>query len=135
MRNLGGGMKNNIVPLECGENPNINLEAIHVLQTSLGIEPSRDVIERAAFEISDRLFRLELALHDDNLALASRLAVSLIGVSAQIGLLAFSDVARDLSRCIARQDTIAIQAVSARLLRLGDTSLFTAVEFSDLSGL
>ncbi len=127
-------MKNNIVPLNLDEDPLVHQDAIRVLQESLGVESSRDVVERAVFEISDRLCRLELAYYEGKLDEVGKLAGSLVSMSTQIGLLVFASVANGLSVSIRNDNRVAASALAARLLRLGESSLFCAVELSDRSG-
>ncbi len=127
-------MQNNVISLALNEAPLVRCDAIRVLQDSLGVETSRDVVERAVFEISDRLCRLELALFDSNHKEVEKLSSSLVGMSTQIGLVVFADVAAGLALSIRAEDFIASAALATRLLRLGETSLFCAVELADLSG-
>ena len=123
-----------IVPLRHVEAPTVQTEALYSLQASLGADESRDVIERAVFELSDRLWLLEKALHERELDEVKRVSRSLVAISAQIGLTEFSLVATDLSNCIARRDHTAIRAVAARLVRVGERSLYMAVQFSEITG-
>lgn len=127
-------MNTRIVPLRHVEAPAMQTDALLSLQASLGVDESRDVIERAVFELSDRLWLLEQALHETQMPEVDRLSRSLIAISAQIGLSEFSLVASDLSNCIQRGDKIAIGAVAARLVRVGERSLFLAVQFPEITG-
>ncbi|MCP5088531.1 MAG: hypothetical protein GY952_17215 [Rhodobacteraceae bacterium] len=124
----------NVVPLNPNEEPWIHQDAIRVLQDSLGVDCSRDVVERAVFEISDRLCRLELAFHDGRLDEVGKLAGSLVGMSTQIGLLVFANVAASLCHSVQCENHVTAAAQAARLLRLGESSLFCAVEIADRSG-
>ncbi len=127
-------MKSNIVPLRHLEAPAVQTEALYSLQASLGMNECRNVIERAVFELSDRLWLLQKALHDAEMKEVKRIARSLVAISAQIGLTEFSLVASDLADCIARGDIVSIGAVSARLIRVGERSLFLAVQFPEITG-
>lgn len=123
-----------IAPLAHRETPRITYEAMLMLQQNLGLATSRDVIERAVFELSDRLARLELALEEDRLQAVQTLAIGMIAISTQIGLTEFADVAADLVFCIDCENTVAIQAVAARLIRLGERSMSQAVQFAETAG-
>ncbi len=123
-----------IAPLAYRDMPNIQYEAMLILRENLGSEASRDVIERAVFEVSDRLCKLELALYDRDFDTVQTLAVGLIAISCQIGLVEFADVASDLVFCIDCKEMTATHAVAARLLRLGESSIFQAVQFADIAG-
>ena len=123
-----------IAPLAYRDMPNIQYEAMLILRENLGSEASRDVIERAVFEVSDRLCKLELALYDRDFDTVQTLAVGLIAISCQIGLVEFADVASDLVFCIDCKEMTATNAVAAPLLRLGERSIFEAGQFADIAG-
>ena len=127
-------MTNNIITLPVNEAPLVQTDAIATLQASLGVESGRDVVERAVFEISDRLCKLELALHDDDMETVGKIAASLVCMSIQIGLLVFAEIASGLANEIGNQNHIAAAALAWRLLRVGESSLFCAVELADRSG-
>ena len=127
-------MTDNVVLLTLKEAPLVQQDAITILQESLGVESGREVIERAVFEISDRLCRLELALCDSELEVVDKLSASMVAMSSQIGLVVFAQVAQGLSHVIQENDYVAAAALSGRLLRLGESSLFCAVELANLSG-
>lgn len=127
-------MKNLVVPLRHTDVPALQTDALYSLQAALGEDQSKDVIERAVYELSDRLWMLERAMHDNELDEVKRIAKGLIGISAQIGLTEFSLVASDLVDCIQSKDDIAIASVSARLVRVGERSLFMAVQFPEVTG-
>lgn len=55
----GKSIDNTIVPLQHTEAPAVQTEALYSLQASLGPDESRDVIERAVFELSDRLWLIQ----------------------------------------------------------------------------
>lgn len=127
-------MNSIVVPLRYTDAPAVQTEALYSLQASLGPDESRDVIERAVFELSDRLWLLQKALHDGEMDEVQRIARSLVAVSAQMGLTEFSLVASDLASCIKRSDNVSIGAVAARVMRVGESSLFMAVQFPQNTG-
>ena len=53
----------------------------------------------------------------------------------QVGLADFARVARDLDACLAAGDPVATGAVGARLMRLGEDSLFSVILYADQSAL
>lgn len=114
--------------------PRIHYEAMEMLRQNLGPVLGRDVIERTVGEISDRMASLQRALADGDLEQVRTIALRLTGISRQIGLVGFSDVAVDLVRCIDRQDPTATGAVAARLIRLGESSTVQAWQFAELGG-
>lgn len=114
--------------------PRIRFEAMEILLQNLGPKVSRDVIERAVYEISERLCKLQEELLEGEVQHVRTIALRLVAISRQIGLVGFSDVANDLVQCIDARDTVATQAVAARLIRLGESSMFQAVQFADMTG-
>lgn len=123
-----------IILLKHDVDPVVQTDALQSLQASLGTAQSRDVIERAAYELSDRLWLLEKAMHEKEWDEARRISSGLVAVSMQIGLTEFSSVAMDLAACIQQGDATAIHAVASRLIRVGEQSLFMAVEFTEITG-
>ena len=59
----------------------------------------------------------------------------LASLSEQVGLADFARVARDLAACLAAGDATATAAVAARLMRLGEDSLFSVMVYADQSAL
>jgi hypothetical protein len=104
---------------------------IEVLKQSLGAARCREVVEEVVFHLTDRMSRLEAALGTDDAPEAVRLAARLASLSEQVGLADFARVARDLGACIDADDATATAAVLARLLRLGEESLFSVIVLAD----
>lgn len=108
---------------------------IEVLRQSLGDARCREVVEEVVFHLTDRLTRLEAAMGDGNVAEAVRLAARLASLSEQVGLADFARVARDLGACLDAGDANATAAVAARLVRLGEDSLFSVIVLADQTAL
>lgn len=126
-------MSNTITQLKMSEDVKIQPKSIKVLQKNLGLEGWQDVIERAVYEMSERLGRLEQAVLNDEVEKIRRISKSLIGISDQVGLDLFSKIAADVVYCSDKNDIAAVYSVTTRLLRVGEASLFAAVESSHLS--
>lgn len=117
------------------EDAELDRSRIHLLRQSLGDQRCREVVSEVVFHLTDRLGLLQTALDDGDLGEAQSLASRLAGLSEQVGLSDFARVARDLVGCLAVGDEIATAAVSARLGRLGEDSLFSVIVFTDQSAL
>lgn len=126
--NAAGG---NVQYLKINEPSVVEATAIVSLQTALGHESSRDVVERAAFEVSDRLSRMEYALMSGDLTSTSKIASGLVSMSQQIGLSKVAQVANDLVSAIKHDDFVAVAAISNRLLRQGENALYEAINFPE----
>jgi len=100
----------------------VQINTIINLQSSLGVESSRDIVERAALEVSDRLARLDISLREGDLQTTSKIASSLVSISQQIGLEKFAGVAKDLVDAVGNNDYVAIAAISNR---------YDAINFQD----
>lgn len=128
---LGTTAHTNVQLLNVRESSVVEPTAIVSLQSALGLESSRDVVGRAAFEVSDRLSRLEFALLNGDLDRTAKIAAGLVSISQQIGLSKFATVAEDLAGAIQHNDFVAIAAISNQLLRQGELALFEAINFPD----
>lgn len=117
------------------EDAELDRSRIHLLRQSLGDERCREVVSEVVFHLTDRLGLLQTALDEGEVVEAQALAARLAGLSEQVGLSDFARVARDLVGCLSRSDEIATAAVSARLARLGEDSLYSVITFTEQSAL
>ena len=117
------------------EDAELDMSRLIVLRQSLGDERCREVVEEVVFHLTDRLSQLQSALAEADHAAAQVLASRLASLSEQVGLADFARVARDLAACIEAEDGPATGAVGARLLRLGEESLFSVMVDADQSAL
>lgn len=124
-------MQQSVITIQRCEVPEIQHEALQILKRNLGNDASRDVIERAIYELSDRLCKIEYNLKLENLDKVHKLALGMIAISDQIGMASISLVSSDLVKCIDQGDPTAIAAVAQRLLHLSETSMFEAVDIAD----
>ena len=117
------------------EDAELDMNRLLVLRQSLGDERCREVVEEVVFHLTDRLNQLQAALEAADTADAQVLSARLASLSEQVGLADFARVARDLAECLAAGNAIATAAVAARLLRLGEDSLFSVILYADQSAL
>ena len=108
---------------------------ILVLRQSLGDQRCREIVSEVVFHLTDRLGLLAQAMAAGDAAEALVLASRLASLSEQVGLSDFARVARDLGGCLAAGDPVATAAVEARLMRLGEDSLFSVLLYADQSAL
>lgn len=121
-------MHTNVRQIRPRETAIIHSETIDMLRDSLGDGPGQHVVERAAFEISDRLAGMEEALLTGDLAAVRAKAKHLAGIGDNLGMVQFAKIARDLEFCIDSRDFVAVAAISRRLLRVGEDSVFSVVD-------
>jgi hypothetical protein len=117
------------------EEAELDTSRLLVLRQSLGDQRCREVVEEVVFHLTDRLGQLQTALDSDNVADAEVLATRLASLSEQVGLADFARVARDLAACLTSDNRTATSAVAARLMRLGEDSLFSVMVYTDQSAL
>ena len=115
------------------EDAELGTSRILVLRQSLGDQRCREVVSEVVFHLTDRLGLLQAALVAGDAAEAQVLASRLASLSEQVGLAAFARVARDLVGGLAANDPAAVAAVGARLVRLGEESLFSVILLTDQS--
>jgi hypothetical protein len=109
----------------------VDMESVRVLRRSLGDEKCDRIVEDSVFQIADRLSRVEKAVRAGDLQELYRLCLSLVGTAEQVGMVGISYVARDLMNCTRVANETAIHAVAARLIRIGEDSLFSARDLSE----
>jgi hypothetical protein len=120
--------------LRIAENVRIEVDALTLLQDSLGYDGSQDVIERAVVEVAERMGAVEQALMLGDLDGLRRSARMLASIGEQLGLQALADVAQAAIDCAIVGNMNALHAVTGRLIRIGDASLAAAIEGATLPG-
>ncbi len=121
--------------IDAHEDTALDTSRIVLLRQSLGDQRCREVLEEVVFHLSDRLRLLEDALVSGDSSNVFALSARLAGLSEQVGLADFARVSRDLRKCVEAQDQVATAAVGARLVRLGEESLFSVMLYADQSAL
>lgn len=124
-----------LITIPAHEDAELDRSRIQLLRQSLGDQRCREVVSEVVFHLTDRLGLLQGALGQGDLAEAQALAQRLASLSEQVGLSDFSRIARDLAGCLAAGDATATAAVSARLARVGEDSLFSVIVFTDQTAL
>jgi hypothetical protein len=121
--------------IEAQESTALDTSKIILLRQSLGDQRCREVVEEVMFHLADRMRMIEEAMRNKEHAQVIVLAARLAGLSEQVGLTDYSRVARDLRKCVEAEDWIAAGAVGARLVRLGEESLYSVMVYADQSAL
>ena len=120
-------MSDQVVRITAQESALVDTSAVFGLQQRLGTARCQEMVEDAIYQITERLAVLERAVRQEDMDRALDAARTLIGLTTRIGLLRMSVVSSDLCEVIADGDRNAVGAVTARLVRLGEDSLFTLV--------
>jgi len=111
----------------------IDTDAVQILKRELGEKRCRGIIDKIIFDITDTLCRIERLVASGHLEELPPHLQRLSDLSNQVGLICMLDVAHDLSDAVRQSDAIAIAAIASRLIRIGEDSLFSLIEFTDRS--
>ena len=120
-----------ITTLNLSEPSAIDTAAVQRLKRELGEKRCRSVVDEMIFEITDTMCRVERMVSARSYTGLADSLFKLQDLSAQMGLVCIVDVINDLVECLRLEDEIAIAAITARLVRLGEDGLFALIEFAD----
>lgn len=123
----------NVHRLTTQEPSAIDTAAVQTLKQKLGEKRCRSVVDTVIFEITDRLCHVERAVAERKFKGLGDELDRLRDLSGQVGLVCMTDITSDLKDCITRREEIAASAVTARLIRVGEDSLYSLIEFTDRS--
>ncbi|WP_417524374.1 hypothetical protein [Marinovum sp.] len=105
------------------EGVRLDQRRIEELYQRMGDVGAEDVVCRALEEIAVRMSYANKLHKRGDLAEMRKCLRSLAKIADQIGMIALSEVARDVCTCIDQNDAVAMAATLSRLARTGDGSL------------
>ncbi len=111
----------------------VDADRLGQLYAQLGERGAEDVVCRAMEELAARLGQAEQQFRTNDQPGLRKNARSLVAIADQIGMQLLAGVARDVTDCIDTGDMVALGAVLARLVRVGERSLFAVWDLQDLS--
>lgn len=112
-----------VTTLAMWEQVRVDTRRVATIVNELGETSARNVIELALEQLAAKLTAVDQALRQGDLAQAASDAERVARLAWQIGLLSLAGVAMDLGSCADRDDQVALAAVQARLMRVGNRSL------------
>jgi len=112
---------------------NVDYDRLNELYTQLGQSNAKDIVCRAMEELALRLTHCDKLYRDKALGDLHKSAKSLVAIADQIGMPAVSSVAGNVTICIDCENTIALAARVARLLRIGEESLAVIWDLQDIT--
>lgn len=112
-----------VTTLAMWEQVRVDTRRVAGIVNELGETSARNVIELALEQLAAKLTAVDQALCQGDLAQAAADADRVARLAWQIGLLSLAGVAMDLGSCADRGDRVALAAVQARLMRVGNRSL------------
>lgn len=113
----------------------VRLDAVRLeqLYLKLGEAGAEDVVCRALEELAVRLSHTERCYREQDITSMRKSARSLIAIAEQVGMAKLAHVAGDVTNCIDLDDSTALAATLARLLRVGEQSLNEIWDVRDYS--
>ncbi|UYV37076.1 hypothetical protein N4R57_19255 [Rhodobacteraceae bacterium D3-12] len=123
----------NVTILAQSEAVRVDADKLEALYAQLGDVSAEDIVCRAMEELAVKLAQSERLYREGRRADMHKTARSIAAISEQIGMLMLARVAKQVTECIESGDEIALAAVLARLVRIGERSLTEIWELQDLS--
>lgn len=112
-----------ITALAVSEPVRVDSRRVGDIVTELGETAAQNVIGLALEQLAGALTTADTAIRHADLPEAVLQCDLLARLAWQIGLLSLAGVAMDLGSCAERRDLVAIGAIHARLMRVGNRSL------------
>ena len=113
----------NVVVLAHDEIVRVDPLVLSDLVQQMGEAGAEGVISRAMEETASRLSLIEHCYCQGDEEALWKSAKGLIGIAEQIGMVSLAEASRAVAECARSTDRVALAAVLARLIRLGDRSL------------
>lgn len=124
-------MSTSVTVLTPTEQSAIDTTAVQRLKRELGEKRCRSVVDGVIFEITDTMCAIERRVTTRNYVGLRETLFRLQDLANQTGLVCLVDVTNDLLEVLRQEDDVAIAAITARLIRLGEDNLFALIEFTD----
>lgn len=109
--------------LALSESVKVDARRVGDIIRELGETAACNVIGLALEQLAGALTATDAAYHNRDLAGAAVHAERLSRLAWQVGLLSLAGVAMDLGNSAERRDAVAVSAIHARLMRVGNRSL------------
>ncbi|MEM1064331.1 MAG: hypothetical protein AAF771_05565 [Pseudomonadota bacterium] len=110
------------------EPPRFDSRRVAALVSEFGQAGAERLVGRALEELAVKLNRVERAHRTGDSCRLENAARELALIAGQVGLVSLSEVAHHVMVCSGQSDLTAQDAVTARLIRLGERSLMSAWE-------
>ncbi len=123
----------NVVDFNTTELSAIDTDPIQQLKRELGEKRCRILVDGMIFEVTDSLCKIERLIAEKEFEAVLPILETVSQTSSKLGLVCLTDVAIDLRDCIAAENWVSVAAVAGRLIRLGEDSLFSLIEFTNKS--
>ena len=115
--------------LTVAETGYVDFEIVGALKASTGAQRYSEIVEDVVYSLTEKITALMGNARGREFELAERQAAKVGVIARQIGLSGVASVAATVQDCAARCDYTALSAVSVRLARMTECSLFSIIEF------
>lgn len=115
--------------LTVAESGYVDFEIVGALKASTGDQRYSEIVEDVVFSLTEKITALMGDARARDFAKAERQAAKIGVIARQIGLAGVAGVAAAAQDCASRSDYTALSAVSVRLARMAERSLFSIIEF------
>lgn len=107
----------------------VDYEIVGALKASTGSQRYSEIVEDVVYSLTEKITALMGHARGREFEKAERLAAKIGVIARQIGLQGVSSVAACVQDCARKGDYTALSAVSVRLARMAERSLFNIIEF------
>lgn len=115
--------------LTVAESGYVDFEMVGALRASTGDQRYSEIVEDVVFSLTEKITALMSDAREREFDKAERQAARIGVITRQIGLKGVAAVAAAAQDCAARSDYTALSAVSVRLARMAERSLFSIIEY------
>jgi len=115
--------------LTVAESGYVDFEMVGALKASTGAQRYSEIVEDVVFSLTEKITALMNDARARDFTKAERQAAKIGVIARQIGLKGVTAVAAAAQDCAGRGDYTALSAVSVRLARMAERSLFSIIEF------
>ena len=119
--------------LQLKEQVRVDADRLGQIYAQLGERSAEDTVCRAMEELAARLAHIEKLHRKSELVGLQKQVQALVPIAEQIGMPLLAHVAFDVEHAASCGDAVALAATLARLLRVGERSLYAVWDLQDLS--
>ena len=107
----------------------VDFEIVGALKASTGGQRYAEIIEDVVFSLTEKVTALMNRARNRDFSDAERQAAKIGVIARQIGLKGVASVAAAAQDCASRNDYTALSAVSVRVARVAEQSLFSIIDY------
>ncbi|MFY0679179.1 MAG: hypothetical protein JXR13_01260 [Thalassovita sp.] len=130
---MKGEILEQVILLAPDEAVRLNPDQLGQLYMQLGETGAEDIVCRAMEELANRLELIEIQFRKGAFVEMRKNVRAMVAISEQVGMQSLSNVAEQVLNCVDENDSIALAATVARLMRIGERSFSAIWELQDLS--